>query len=154
MKFIALLSAVAAIHMHTKVHLRDDEDHSDEWYSAAEIGMAPPLITAQDQSGPDRDFESLRGMRGLSLMFSHSSNWSPHGKFQAVAWNRQIHNATKLGYKLASVTFNPVDKFAGFARRGRITYTLLSDKGSANIKAFGRIGASVPKTGHSRYEHT
>jgi len=50
-------------------------DAIDQQLQGPEIGKAPPLITAQDQSGPDRDFESLRGKRGLSLMFSRSSDW-------------------------------------------------------------------------------
>lgn len=48
----------------------------DELRQGPKIGAAlGDLVRAPDQTGRDRDFQSLRGKRGLVLMFTRSFDW-------------------------------------------------------------------------------
>ena len=48
----------------------------DEIRQGPKIGMAAAsVVAAKDQTGARRDFPSLRGKRGLILMFSRSFDW-------------------------------------------------------------------------------
>ncbi len=48
----------------------------DQLTQGPEIGMAAAVsVAAKDQIGATRDFRSLRGKRGLILMFSRSFDW-------------------------------------------------------------------------------
>jgi len=52
-----------------------------------------------------------------------------------------------LGYEVASVTYDPVEKLADFATRRSIGFAMLSDPNSAIIRAFGVLDGRYP--GHA-----
>ena len=47
---------------------------------------------------------------------------------------------------MADVTYDPVDVLKQFSVKEKIEFTLLSDRKSAIIKAFGLLDGSVPET--------
>lgn len=97
----------------------------------------PHNLAAQDQNGKQQNFHSLKGKKGLVLLFSRSVSWCPFCKGQAVDWNKRLGVAKRLGYKIAMVTYDPIVKSARFSRRQNIQYPILSDPKSKIIRAFG-----------------
>jgi len=51
----------------------DSESWSESWGPA--IGTPLPPLRAQDQTGTWRDFDSLKGKRGLLLFMNRSADW-------------------------------------------------------------------------------
>lgn len=110
------------------------------------VGTTIPLpLAATDQNGKSQDFASLTGERGLVLLFARSLDWCAFCKLQAVAWNARASYFRELGYNVAAVTYDPVAGLKRFAAQEEIGYTLLSDRRSAIIRAFGLIAESVPR---------
>lgn len=107
--------------------------------------MIPSPLAATDQDGNSQDFASLTGARGLVLLFARSLDWCAFCKLQAVAWNARVSYFRELGYNVVEVTYDSVDALRRFAAREEIGYTLLSDRRSAIIGAFGLIAESVPR---------
>ena len=113
MKSLALLSAVAAVNklhghhakddqllqMHTKVHLRDDdEDHSGEWFLASEIGMAP-LGVEYVRNLPE-NYNEESGNRFMYLILTNfalegkNADGTPNGVFKMD--EKQTRRAAKM----------------------------------------------------------
>jgi len=53
---------------------------------------------------------------------------------------------TSLGYTVAIVTYDPVEVLQRYSAKESIRFTLLSDRGSILIKAFGLLDNSIPAT--------
>ena len=97
--------------------------------------MAPP-INAVDQSGEPRDFASLRGPKGLWILFTRSADWCPFCKAQLVELSNHAEKIRKLGYGVAALSYDQPAALAHFANRRQIKYPLLSDPESKIIDAF------------------
>ena len=104
----------------------------------------PHDVTATDHTGARRSFDSLRGERGLILLFNRSLGWCPFCKRQAADWNARFRDFENLGYKVAALTYDSVDTLARFAERQNIGYTLLSDPDSEIIRAFDLLNEQHP----------
>jgi hypothetical protein len=57
----------------------------------------------------------------------------------------------QAGYGLAAISYDPVSVLEDFARRRHITFSLLSDAGSATIKAYGLLNTTVPTANRLQY---
>lgn len=101
------------------------------------LGVQAPPITALDQSGKPRDFGSLRGPKGLWILFTRSADWCPFCKSQLVELSTQAAAIRKLGYGVAALSYDQPGALAHFANRRQIQYPLLSDPDSKVIDAFG-----------------
>jgi peroxiredoxin len=104
----------------------------------------PVKLIAPDQNGKTRTLASLAGRRGLILLFSRSLDWCVYCRGEAVDWNRRVGEARALGFKVAIITYDPVPALARFGEGRGIKYTLLSDKGSKIIRAFGLLNERHP----------
>ncbi len=95
------------------------------------------MLTLADQNGATRDFASLTGQRGQILVFNRSLSWCPFCIADAREWSMLAESTKAKAVNIAIVTYDEVDTLAGFAKRFDTRIALLSDKGSALIKALG-----------------
>ncbi|HEU0121491.1 MAG TPA: peroxiredoxin family protein [Bryobacteraceae bacterium] len=101
------------------------------------LGDRIPPFHAVDQTGKQRDFASLRGEKGLWLLFVRSADWCVFCKTQLVELGQQAEVIRGMGYEVAALTYDSPGALAHFAGRKGIAYPLLSDPDSAVIDAFG-----------------
>ncbi|MDH3233168.1 MAG: peroxiredoxin family protein [Alphaproteobacteria bacterium] len=109
------------------------------------IGQALPIkLVAPDQTGKTRDLASLTGKRGLLLVFNRSVDWCVYCRAEAVDWNRRLGDVRALGYRVAVISYDSLSAIKNFSEGRGIKYTLLSDKGSKIIRAFGLLNEGHP----------
>ena len=113
-----------------------------------DVGTRIPAFELADQRGKQQTFESLRGPRGLLLVFQRSADWCIYCKDQLVQLERQRENFEQEGIHVAAVTFDSCDILRHFGKRAEITYPLLSDTDSKVIRAFGLLNEVVPASHH------
>ena len=77
------------------------------------------------------------GPKGALLLFYRSADWCPYCKTQLVDLQSRVDALHAQGLGVAAISYDPVAILAEFASRRYITFLLLSDAGSATIKAFG-----------------
>ncbi len=99
-------------------------------------GASAPAISLPDQAGRTRDFPSLRGPRGLILVFFRSADWCIYCKAQLVQLQSDYRALQQAGYALAAVSYDSQAVLNEFAARKGIEFPLLSDHESNVIRAF------------------
>jgi peroxiredoxin len=108
-------------------------------------GASAPAISLPDQAGRTRDFPSLRGPRGLILVFFRSADWCIYCKAQLVQLQSDYRTLKQAGYALAAVSYDSQAVLSEFATRNRIEFPLLSDHESNVIRAFGVVNREFRK---------
>lgn len=63
----------------------------------------------------------------------------------------RLPDIRRNGLGLIAISYDPVEVLANFAQRRGITFPLLSDAGSATIKAYGLLNTTVPSTNTTQY---
>ncbi len=112
--------------------------------SAATVGETlPHSLKSVDQTGQTQSFETLKGEKGLILVFVRSTQWCPYCKNQLKALNASKQAITHKGYNLVAISYDPVAGQKAFSDKNSISYPLLSDEGSQIIKAFGILNESI-----------
>ncbi len=102
------------------------------------VGAAIPSdLSSTDQYGKPRNFDNLKGPRGLVLVFFRSAKWCPYCKRQLIDINGGADAITARGYGLAALSYDPVKVLRRYGDDHHIGYTLLSDPDSKVIDAFG-----------------
>lgn len=109
------------------------------------VGARIPAFEAVDATGKLRNFESLRGPKGLVLLFSRSADWCPYCKTNMVDLNTQVEGFRKKGLAVASLTYDSQAILQDFGKRLGIKYAMLSDPQSKVIQAFGILNDNVDK---------
>jgi peroxiredoxin len=105
--------------------------------SGIAVGQQIPSLAANDQSGHPQTFESLRGPKGLLILFSRSADWCPYCKMHLLQLQEAKADFEAKGIHVASLTYDSEAILQGFAVRRGITYPMLSDPDSKIIKSFG-----------------
>ena len=114
------------------------------------VGDPIPAFEVADSSGKPQTFETLRGPKGLLLLFTRSADWCPFCKGHLVQLERQREAFESRGYRLAALTYDSPEILRHFAARAGISYPLLSDPDSKVIRAFGILNKTVPAS-HAFY---
>ena len=122
------------------------ESVASEVATGLEIGQKIPSFRATDQNGKIQDFDSLRGPKGIMIVFFQSADWSSYCKSQLVEMQQYWEEFRKQGVGFAAVSYDSTAILADFAKRKGITFPLLSDPQSKIIKDFGVLNARVQKT--------
>ena len=142
---IALISALATIGM---VACADDGEASSEPVQIAAFAeptahdgpsvgeTIPDNFAAMDTHGSQRNLADLTGERGLVLVFNRSADWCSYCQSQMVSLDAISDDLSERGYALATISYDSTDALASFRARENISYTMLSDEGSAMIDAF------------------
>ena len=114
--------------------------------SGPEVGGKIPNFQATDHTGKPQTFETLRGSKGLLLLFTRSADWCPYCKGNIVQLERQRKHFESQGIRMAALTPDSVEILRNFAGRSDIHYPLLSDPDSAIIRAFDVLNDTIPVT--------
>ena len=104
-----------------------------------QVGQIVPDFQLTDQNGKQWTRASIMGPKGALLLFYRSADWCPYCKTQLVDLQSQLDQLRAQGLGVAAISYDPVPILADFATRRHITFPLLSDAGSATIKAFGLL---------------
>jgi peroxiredoxin len=102
-----------------------------------QVGQVVPDFRLTDQNGKVWTRASIMGPKGALLLFYRSADWCPYCKTQLVDLQSRVDQLRAQGLGVAAISYDPVPILADFATRRHITFPLLSDVGSATIKAFG-----------------
>lgn len=107
--------------------------------------QVPGNFSAVDTAGKTRNFASIAGKKGTVLIFFRSASWCPYCQAQLKDVRALPAELAKRGYSLAAISYDAPEKLAEFTSRQSINYTLLSDKDSKMIDAFGLRDPAYPK---------
>ncbi len=111
-----------------------------------QIGDRIPGFQLQDSTGTTQTLESLTGPEGALIVFSRSADWCPYCKTQMIEIQGRLPELEARGLRVVAITYDSPAVLSDFAQRQQITFTLLSDQGSATIKAFGILNTTVDPT--------
>ncbi len=111
-----------------------------------EVGDEIPPFEVADSGDKPQTFESLRGPKGLLLLFTRSADWCPFCKGHLMQLERQREAFESRGYRIAALTYDSPEVLRHFADRVGIGYPLLSDPDSGVIRAFGILNETVPES--------
>jgi peroxiredoxin len=110
-------------------------------YAAIDAGLQPgariPSFELKDQSGASQTFDSLKGPKGLLILFNRSADWCPFCKSQLIDLETARKSFEAKGIHVAAITYDSTAVLQAFAQRRGIRYELLSDPDSKSIDAFG-----------------
>lgn len=110
-----------------------------------EVGKAIPSITAKDQTGKEQSFDSLKGSKGLTLVFVRSVEWCPFCQRQVMDLSENAKKFKDAGYPVVAISYDSTDKLAQFTAKFKTGIPLLSDPRSDVIKAFGIFNDNYAK---------
>jgi cytochrome oxidase Cu insertion factor (SCO1/SenC/PrrC family) len=103
-----------------------------------QVGSRVPDFTLLDQKGQSRTLASLRGPKGLMLVFYRSADWCPYCKTQLAELQTRTADLGKNGIGLAAVSYDAV------SRRHRVQADRLIGRGAARSHhtpcAVSRVG--------------
>lgn len=115
-----------------------------------EAGTLAPEFAAVTAAGDPVDFAAISGENGAVVVFSRSLDWCPYCKAQALELETVSTALADAGWSLNLITYDSPETLSGFAAEHALSYTLLSDPGSAMIDAFGLRNTEV--TAGSRFD--
>ncbi len=101
------------------------------------VGTKAPPITATTLAGKPATMAAMAGSKGLVIVFFRSAEWCPFCKAQLIAFNDAPAKLASRGYKLAALSYDSPEILAKFQAERTIGYTLLSDRKSKTIDAWG-----------------
>lgn len=101
------------------------------------VGQAAPPISGTTQSGAPATFDTLKGRKGLVLVFVRSADWCPFCKQQLEDIETISASLSAAGYPLVALSYDPVETLKTFSDKKKLTYALVSDAGSKVIDAYG-----------------
>ncbi len=104
-----------------------------------QVGEQVPDFRLPDQNGKQWTRQSILGPKGAMLVFVRSADWCPYCKTQLVELNEQFDELKREGYGVATISYDPPQVLAAFAKQHGIKYTMLSDVGSKVIERFGLL---------------
>lgn len=115
-----------------------------------EAGTLSPPVAAVTSAGDAVDLSGITGEKGAVLVFSRSLDWCPYCKAQALELETVKAELEESGWSLNLITYDAPETLAAYAADKSLTYTFLSDTGSATIDAFGLRNEDV--TAGSRFD--
>jgi peroxiredoxin len=148
---LLLLAATLVWAQDDRPRLRPLNDQSANHKTGPAVGSRIPDFEAIDLAGKRQTFNSLKGPRGLVLVFARSADWCPYCKTQLADVNRQVEGFRKQGLNVASLTYDTREILQEFSTRIGIKYTMLSDPESKIIRAFDILNTNIPQDNKARY---
>jgi peroxiredoxin len=108
-----------------------------------QVGAKIPLLRGIDQFGKERDFENLKGPKGLVILFYRSADWCPYCKGQLLSLQRATPHFKEKGIGLVGVGYDGPEILKFFTERYSVTYSLLADPRSEIIERFGVLNTTA-----------
>jgi peroxiredoxin len=111
-----------------------DESHPEK--EGLPIGQIGPAFTLLEQNGKEVSLESLLKKGPVAVVFHRSVDWCMYCKLQMAQLQRILKEIEAAGGQVVGISYDPVEKLSGYARRSQIAFPLLSDVGSKTIDAY------------------
>jgi peroxiredoxin len=111
------------------------------------IGAKIPAVSVVTSGGAPATFDSLKGQKGMVLAFVRSADWCPFCKAQLKDLNTIAADLKAEGYPLVALSYDSQEKLQSFSDQNKLGYTLVADKGSVVIDAFGLRNAEMAGKG-------
>ena len=108
------------------------------------IGRRASAFALKDQNNKEVSLEGLLKKGPVAVVFVRSSEWCLYCKLQLVQLQRNLKEIEAAGGQVVSISYDPVEKLKGYAKRGQITFPLLSDVGSKTIDAYDIRSKGAP----------
>ena len=117
------------------------------------IGQSAPAFSLTDQNGREISLESLLKKGPVAVVFHRSVDWCMYCKLQMVQLQRILKEIEAAGGQVVGISYDPVEKLKGYARRSKVTFPLLSDAGSKTIDVYDIRYKEAPpeRSGFSRH---
>ena len=97
----------------------------------------PAPLGFRDADGAAKGFADVVGEKGVVMVFTRSAAWCPFCQAQMKELRDIVPALASKGYRLVTVSYDEPEVLSAFAAKNAIPYTMLSDKGSVAIDAFG-----------------
>lgn len=97
----------------------------------------PHDLSSLDQRGEQQSFETLKGKKGLVVLFIRSVDWCPYCQGQIIGINDNLQEFTNAGYNVATISYDRPETLKIFSDKRDVRFKLLSDPQSEIIRAFG-----------------
>lgn len=105
----------------------------------------PHNLELKDQAGKTRNFNDLKGEKGMTLVFVRSVNWCPYCQKQLIALDKDAKKFEDAGYPIVSVSYDTPQAMEKFITKNKPSITLLSDPRSDSIRSFGILNQETAK---------
>jgi len=112
------------------------EDEAPPVNTGLPVGQVGPAFTLPEQNGKEVSLESLLKKGPVAVVFHRSVDWCMYCKLQMVQLQRILKEIEGAGGQVVGISYDPVEKLKGYAKRSQITFPLLSDAGSKTIDAY------------------
>lgn len=123
------------------------QEQDPEEKTGLPLGHVAPAFILPDQNGNKVSLESLLKKGPVAVVFHRSVHWCLYCKLQMVQLQRIHKEIEAAGGQVVAISYDPVEKIEGYARRSKITFPLLSDVGSKIIDAYDiRYKEAPPET--------
>ncbi len=108
------------------------------------------VLSVVGSDGEHADFDSLKGNNGLVVAFVRSADWCPYCKKQMIDLETVAADLEAKGFPLVALSYDAPETLAKFKAKQELSYSLVSDTNSANIKAFDLLNDAY-KEGSKAY---
>jgi peroxiredoxin len=112
-----------------------DEKEANESRGLA-IGESAPAFTLTDQNGNEVSLEQLLAKGPVAVVFHRSVDWCLYCKLQMLQLQRIKKEIEAAGAQVVAISYDSPDKLKTYAKRQKITFSMLSDVGSKTIDAY------------------
>ncbi len=125
---------------------------SEHTTQSTELGPAvgaviPHDLEAMDADGAARDFDGLKGEKGMVLVFIRSLDWCPYCQLQTLDIANRSEEFEARGLNVVFLSYDSQEIQTRFKTKWRIDPTILSDTDSEIINAFGLLNESYDPKG-------
>ncbi|HEY6226483.1 MAG TPA: peroxiredoxin family protein [Verrucomicrobiae bacterium] len=122
-------------------------DEEDPQKTGIPIGQPAPAFTLIDQKGRQVSLDELLKKGPVAVVFHRSVDWCMYCKLQMIQLQRIQKEIDAVGGQVVGVSYDSEDKLKAYAARHKITFPLLSDRGSKTIDAYDiRYKEAPPET--------
>ena len=116
---------------------------TDDYPTGPAVGERLPAFTLPDQHGTPIDFAAATAGQRAVVFFHRSAAWCPYCRTHLASFQRHLDAFEAAGIRVFAISNDSVEVLASFAEENGITYSLLSDAGSAVIREFGILNTLI-----------
>ena len=121
------------------------KDSTEQARIGPSVGDMHADFAAVRADGTAITLADISAANGSVVVFSRSLEWCPFCQKQAKELVEATAPLAAEGWSLNLITYDTPEKLTAFGERNGISYTLLSDTGSAMINAFGLRNHEMPQ---------
>ena len=116
---LLILLSVLVSAQEARPRLRPLNEQSVNSKTGPAVGAHIPEFAAVDLNGKRQSFDSLKGPKGLVLVFARSADWCPYCKTQLADLNRHVDGFRMKGVNVAARTYDSTDILKNFCQPHR-----------------------------------